>query len=249
MRQPVLDSRRAVRQTTQRQSYCRRQHVDGDDGLRGCCVMARRSILAMARARSADRLPSIVAPPARGCARASNDPHPGHAPTAAFGPSIRTSRLSDGTSAMLARPAAQRGRVDRRHDPGASQQPRRSRDREIALLETFADQAVIAIENARLFEELPARATARSREALEQQTATPRSCGSSPRRRPISQRVLDAIVESAARSAAPTTRVHRRAERDGDSMACCPSAADGSPSRSASAVPIERGDDGRSRRS
>src|SRR5262244_4466118 len=81
-------------------------------------------------------------------------------------------------------------------------------DEQIALLKTFADQAVIAIENARLFQEL--------KESLEQQTATSEILGviaSSPTE---IQPVLDTIARNAARLCESYDAVIHRV--DGDYM-------------------------------
>src|SRR5262249_21220292 len=77
-------------------------------------------------------------------------------------------------------------------------------EKHIALLKTFADQAVVSIENVRLFQEL--------KESLEQQTATSeilRVIASSPT---DIQPVLDVVAENAARLCDATDAIISRVD-------------------------------------
>ncbi len=93
--------------------------------------------------------------------------------------------------------------------PSGGGKPRPFSDKQIGLLQTFADQAVIAIENVRLFKELEER-NRELTEALAQQTATERSYAPSASAQTDVEPVLGIIAgQSATRfCGAGMTQVH-----------------------------------------
>src|SRR5262245_56687004 len=119
-------------------------------------------------------------------------------------PSAKTRGIAMGVCTVLSTPLLREGiAIGTIHIRRREMHP--FSDRQIKVLETFADQAVIAIENARLFQELTHKTAdleitnSELRESLEQQTATSEILGVIASSPTDIQPVLDTVAANAAR--------------------------------------------------
>ena len=108
--------------------------------------------------------------------------------------------------------------------------------KQIALLESFAEQATIAIDNARLSQDLEAR-NRELTEALEQQRATAEILGVMSRSQTALQPVLDAVAENAARVCGATDGTIRLVDGGVQKLA----AHFGPAAHTADSLPLDRG--------
>ena len=159
----------------------------------------RRRVLTAAAARTtgtanachADAFARVGARPSPGgrssTARRSTMPTSCRSWTANF-PSARVNMRSVGCRAVLAVPLMREGGAYRRDRPGATRVRPFPPD-QVALVQTFARQAAIAIDNVRLFNQ--------TKEALDQQTATSEVLKTISRTAFELQPVLEALIENA----------------------------------------------------